>query len=1015
MSSAYDDHLSKDGRGVSEEEVQELAKQKAHELFSVCDIEQKGFITKRDMQRLQNELPLLPDQLEAVFDSLDDDGNGYLTLEEFTEGFGSYLGINFMGDSTMEGDDTLENVYEGEERQEEEKQFTDMMENIGAKSLFDDENTIKNLWMKIRRDEPEMVGNFEEFLYKTSTDLRKKKADFDTLENALKSKSTAHDEEVRKLYEEMEYQIKKEKERILSEEQLKERNVRETLERDLEEKDKQLQELLNRHSEMEKKLETLNLVETETKQENEKLAKDKEELEDMLMKSQVGLEDSKMYIDQLRHQQKKEKQDRARSAIKLTESIALERESLVKQLDTLKDVNKRLRDDKDEAEIRRILEAEAGRSTPRKKELFKQGSILGDYFPTSRRKFESTGESIEESLDVDSGKEDGYSDDDIECDDDDLIEHNCANLNNNDVLYVDSDDKIKGSYYGHDSNIQDQLKSSDEDEAGKTGSNKSRHKPKRKIASKKPGFHPISMHSKRPVAPSSGDGVDDSFEESGDNIDMMVAPAFEDSLVLSPTGKRCSIFFENLKSVNTETIGVQTEEEMIPKSELEKFTSQISVDSSTNTDIVEPKVDNSSNTVENMARSDTVDSSTNTDMESKEDNSSNTDENFTRSDTVDSSTNTDIESADDIQNNLLKDMAVSSSIDCSTSTDDLEQTKDELKLELPVCSVSVSTNTEFDEYQQHENLESNLGSRDLCNETMFKSESLGVLEGGKISDIDNSLEGGSQKDFLRNKKDFKLKRNNRISDNDENSIEMNRVKPNIGVTTMVLEHNDRFVIPMDGPVRDRIDFQGNDEVLQGTRGQPVGADIETNEKGLESTVAMRQRIFKVVFVGDSGVGKSSFIHRFCNDNFNPTFSATIGVDFQVKSLNLGGQSIVLQLWDTAGQERFRSITKQYFRKADGVVIMYDVNSEATYTNVRNWMESVQEGVEEGTVVLLTKDGNKLSVEYDGIFFETSAKMGNNVKESMEAMASILKEKEDKEIEKALHLDDSATKKKFCCG
>ena len=312
------------------------------------------------------------------------------------------------------------------------------------------------------------------------------------------------------------------------------------------------------------------------------------------------------------------------------------------------------------------------------------------------------------------------------------------------------------------------------------------------------------MHSKRPVAPSSGDGVDDSFEESGDNIDMMVAPAFEDSLVLSPTGKRCSIFFENLKSVNMETVGVQTEEEMIPKSELEKFTSQISVDSSTNTDIVEAKVDNSSNTVENMMRSDTVDSSTNTDMESKEDNSSNTDEDFTRSNTVDSSTNTDIESTDDIQNNLLKDMAVSSSIDCSTSTDDLEQTKDELKLELPVCSVSVSTNTEFNEYQQPENLESNLGRRDLCNETMFKSESLGVLEGGKISDIDNSLEGGSQKDFFRNKKDFKLKRNNRVSDNDENSIEMNRVKPNIGVTTMVLEHNDRFVIPMDGPVRNRM-------------------------------------------------------------------------------------------------------------------------------------------------------------------------------------------------------------------
>lgn len=222
------------------------------------------------------------------------------------------------------------------------------------------------------------------------------------------------------------------------------------------------------------------------------------------------------------------------------------------------------------------------------------------------------------------------------------------------------------------------------------------------------------------------------------------------------------------------------------------------------------------------------------------------------------------------------------------------------------------------------------------------------------------------------------------------------------------------------------------EVIQGTRGQPVGADGETDQKGPEATVGMRQRIFKVVFVGDSGVGKSSFIHRFCNDNFNPSFSATIGVDFQVKSLILGGQHIVLQLWDTAGQERFRSITKQYFRKADGVVIMYDVNCESTFTNVRNWMESVQEGVEEGTIILLignktdmaesesdravkTKDGNKLSVEYDGIFFETSAKGGINVKESMEALANILKEKEDKDIESALNLDEKAVKKKFCCG
>lgn len=314
------------------------------------------------------------------------------------------------------------------------------------------------------------------------------------------------------------------------------------------------------------------------------------------------------------------------------------------------------------------------------------------------------------------------------------------------------------------------------------------------------------MHSKRPVAPPSGDGVDDSFEESGDNIDMMVAPAFEDSLVLSPTGKPCSIFFENLKSVDMETVGVQTEEEMIPKSELEKFTSSLSVDSSTNTDIIESKGDNSSNIVENIPRSDTVDSSTNTDiMESKVDNSSNTVENMIRSDTVDSSTNTDIlEPSDDIENKSVKDMSVSCTIDCSTSTDDIEQTVEGIKSESSVCSVSVSTNTDFEEYQSHEKPESNLGRGDVCNETIYKTESLGLLEDGKISDIENSFEVGSKKDFHRNKKDFKLKRNNRISDGDENSIEMAKMKPNIGVSTMVLEHNDRFVIPMDGPVRDRM-------------------------------------------------------------------------------------------------------------------------------------------------------------------------------------------------------------------
>ena len=81
--------------GPSAEEIQEMMVAKAHELFKACDKEEKGFICKRDMQRLQAELPLSPEQLEDVFDSLDDDNNGFLTLEEFTEGFGKLL-VNLL-------------------------------------------------------------------------------------------------------------------------------------------------------------------------------------------------------------------------------------------------------------------------------------------------------------------------------------------------------------------------------------------------------------------------------------------------------------------------------------------------------------------------------------------------------------------------------------------------------------------------------------------------------------------------------------------------------------------------------------------------------------------------------------------------------------------------------------------------------------------------------------------------------------------------------------------------------
>ncbi|KAH7725401.1 Protein 4R79.2 b [Aphelenchoides avenae] len=163
------------------------------------------------------------------------------------------------------------------------------------------------------------------------------------------------------------------------------------------------------------------------------------------------------------------------------------------------------------------------------------------------------------------------------------------------------------------------------------------------------------------------------------------------------------------------------------------------------------------------------------------------------------------------------------------------------------------------------------------------------------------------------------------------------------------------------------------------------------------------RIFKVVFVGDSAVGKTCFLHRFCHNRFKPLFNATIGVDFTVKTIKVHDRLVAVQLWDTAGQERFRSITKQYFRKADGVVLMYDITSEQSFLSVRDWIESVRVGVDDGCVMCLIgnkvdlasngqsravtyENGEELASEFDMLFFETSAFSGLGINDSMRAMA-----------------------------
>ncbi|XP_040562671.1 ras and EF-hand domain-containing protein-like isoform X11 [Gallus gallus] len=120
-------------------------------------------------------------------------------------------------------------------------------------------------------------------------------------------------------------------------------------------------------------------------------------------------------------------------------------------------------------------------------------------------------------------------------------------------------------------------------------------------------------------------------------------------------------------------------------------------------------------------------------------------------------------------------------------------------------------------------------------------------------------------------------------------------------------------------------------------------------------------VYRLVLAGDSGAGKSSFLLRLCRNEFRGDISSTLGVDFQVKELLVDGEQTTLQIWDTAGQEsdtpgsRYRSIARSYFRKAHGVLLLYDISSQSSFLSVRQWIEDI-EGA--GTALPLMLVGNK---------------------------------------------------------
>ncbi|XP_007553291.1 ras and EF-hand domain-containing protein homolog [Poecilia latipinna] len=685
-------------RSRSSDVGQNTILEKTHEFFQMCDTENKGFITRRDMQRLNGELPLSADELENVFDSLDSDGNGFLTLEEFSSGFSAFLfGRRISVDDVMTEKNLSKSVPEvlyqsqwkegpGAAEDDEEKHFAMLMESLGASSLLEHPAEVRSLWAQLRRDEPQLLSNFELFLARVTAQIRDANQEKRDMESALKRKAATHDDEIQHLYEEMEQQIKNEKDKILLQDYDRYLSRSKDLELQLSSKEKELEQLFQKQRRLECQCQELHSEQHETKVENVKLKQTNDDLARELELVSQELTLAQEQLGLLQEQSARLHEEKEMEIYRLTEGLQRERASLHKQLDLLREMNKHLRDERD----------------------------------MSFQKSKGTKKSLKHRSFIDGVKQ---ADTDV-------------------------------------------FKSEDEEEPTSTALRQ--------------------------------------------NLNGVYQPSF-------PAEARSR--FQRIISI---------EEDHLPY----------------------------------------------------------------------------------LLNSGLAQNALQICAEVETQLDDED-----------------------------------------------------------------------------------------------------------GVDVMSELHRMSSPIPEQQPEEQQIPTS--------PRGQPVGKETTINE---ESVPSAPDRLFKVVLVGNSSVGKTSILQRFCDDRFHPGTCATVGIDYSVKTITVDNSQVALQLWDTAGQERYRSITKQFFRKADGVIVMYDVTAEQSFTAVRQWLTSVKEGTGGEIPIMLLGNktdkeaerevqkevGERLAKDCQMTFFECSACSGANVAESMVHLARILKEQEDQQKEKTVQLISSPSKRRSCC-
>jgi Ras-related protein Rab-1A len=137
-------------------------------------------------------------------------------------------------------------------------------------------------------------------------------------------------------------------------------------------------------------------------------------------------------------------------------------------------------------------------------------------------------------------------------------------------------------------------------------------------------------------------------------------------------------------------------------------------------------------------------------------------------------------------------------------------------------------------------------------------------------------------------------------------------------------------------------------------------------------------IFKIVLIGDTNVGKSSILLRYTDDIYHSRYISTIGVDFKIKTIELDGKIVKLQLWDTAGQEKFKTITSSYYRGAHGFIVVYDITNFNSFLSVKNWIQEIHYYSNDKAKIIILGNKNELENQRQVSIFDTN-ELSNQLK------------------------------------